>query len=277
MQGIEKEKLEDFFEIDADPAAVAAFKKERDGVLMAEALQDSEKYRYDVGERPRLADFNDSPVYIVGTFKSPNASYNSWMFADIEYLQHIDDARGEASQIYVIADNVDNVQEVADAINAQSDITPKIEAQPQKAFLASRKRELEEVIAFQRIVMLVSIIVILVGVANTISMATRDRVREIGVLRAVGFERPKVVGIIVLEGMLVALIGGLIGVVGATAYLAIGRLEDTYMMMSVAMRVSPPVFAYAVLLPLVLGVLGGLPSAVSASRLPITESLRSME
>jgi len=276
VQGTVKEKVKTFIPMEVREGEFARFMNEKTAALISENLLKSGRFRYQVGQKYLLTEFKGVELDIVGSFKSPDPAYNTVILVGLEYLQEVDDARGEASQIYVMVDDVANARDAVKAIDALP-LAVSIETREQKAFLATVKRELSDVIAFQRLVMLVAIIVILVGVANTISMATRDRVREIGVLRAVGFERGRIITLVLLEAMLVAFIGGIIGTVGATAYLAISNIEDYYMEMAVTLRVSPMVFAAGALLPLLLGLLGGLPSAYAASRIPIIESVRSVE
>jgi putative ABC transport system permease protein len=236
----------------------------------------SDKFRYKPGQSYQLADFKGVTIRFIGTFSTKNSAYQNVVLVGRNYVEEMDGAIGEASQIYVAVDTVENSRKTQDAINALVLPFPH-ETMDQKFYLAAAKSELQDVIKFQRFVMVVSIIVILVGVANTISMATRDRVREIGVLRSVGFERGKILGIVLTEAMLVAFIGGIIGAASATGYLYVGNISDDYMMLSVPMRVSSTVFVIAAVLPICLGVLGGFPSAFSASRLPIVNALRSAE
>ena len=62
---------------------------------------------------------------------------------------------------------------------------------------------------------------------------------------------------------------------GTAVYLGIWRVEDAYMAIGVTVRVSPTVFAGAMVLPLLLGLLGGCIPAIAVSRLPITDTIRS--
>jgi len=274
--GIKKDQYRDFIQIEADEKVLKEFNKTKIGALMARGLFNTGKFKYEVGDTYQLADLNGVSIKFLGLFDSDDSTYNRVILVGGQYAEEVDDELGVSSQIYVKIDDIDNAQKVCKAIDEYA-LGIQTETQPQKAFLEQAKRELEDVINFQRIVMLVAIIVILVGVANTISMATRDRVREIGVLRSVGFERSKILGIVLLEAMFVALIGGIVGTVAATGYMAVMNTEDAYMSVSVPLKVGPMVFISAMILPFALGLVGGLPSAYAASRMPIVDSLRNAD
>ena len=140
--------------------------------------------------------------------------------------------------------------------------------------MADAKRELADIITFQQLVMIIALVIILIGVANTISMATRDRVREIGVLRAIGFQKINIIILILVEGVVVSFLGGLLGTLIATFYMNFSSLQDAIMGVAVTLSVSVFVFTLAISFPLILGFIGGLPTAVVASRRSITDSLR---
>jgi putative ABC transport system permease protein len=61
----------------------------------------------------------------------------------------------------------------------------------------------------------VIIFTILLVTANTMAMSVRERIREIAVLKALGFRRWKVLGLLMSEGILMTLTGGLLGCLGA--------------------------------------------------------------
>ncbi len=113
-----------------------------------------------------------------------------------------------------------------------------------------------------------------VGMTNTILMSVLERTQEIGVLRALGWSRWRVMMMILKESLLMAAVGGLSGIVFGI-FLAqlferwpgIGELlgEATF---------SPALLGQAMVVALVLGALGGLYPAWRATRLSPVEALR---
>jgi putative ABC transport system permease protein len=117
------------------------------------------------------------------------------------------------------------------------------------------------------------------GALNTMYAAVAARAREIATLRAIGFRGVPVVISVLLETMLFALLGGIIG--AAIAWL----LFDNYTASTLGANFSQVVFAFSVspaLLwsglkwALAIGFIGGLFPAVRAARIPVTAGLREL-
>jgi len=122
----------------------------------------------------------------------------------------------------------------------------------------------------------ISVLAILVGgvgVLNTMLMSVLERTREIGVMRALGWRRWGVMGLILREALLVGLLGGLIGVPIAFGLTGLMRWNGT-----LGSWVDPvwtaDVFLRAIGVALLLGVMGGLYPAYRATRLSPVEALR---
>jgi ABC-type antimicrobial peptide transport system permease subunit len=112
-----------------------------------------------------------------------------------------------------------------------------------------------------------------VGILNTMLMSVMERTREIGVLRALGWRKRAVMGLILREALLVGLLGGLAGIFIAFGLSALMQADPT-MGNWVVPAWTPVVFLRAIAVALLLGVLGGLYPAYRATRLPPVEALR---
>jgi putative ABC transport system permease protein len=108
--------------------------------------------------------------------------------------------------------------------------------------------------------------------ANTMAMSVRERIREVGVLKTLGFRPGAVFGLILSEAALLSAIGGLLGV-GAAWLTAKGAGS---MMTSYGMTLSLPLWGVPICLgaAVAIGLLSALVPAVSASNMRITEALR---
>lgn len=129
---------------------------------------------------------------------------------------------------------------------------------------------------------LVSLVILLIMtliLANTIAMSVRERTHEYGVLRAIGFPPATIFGFIVGEALLVAVIGGLLGL-GLTVLLinfAVGPAMEANGGMFPYFRTPLWVMATALGAAAVLGVISGLLPAIGASRRTITDALRRVD
>lgn len=112
-----------------------------------------------------------------------------------------------------------------------------------------------------------------VGMLNAQLMAIFERTREIGVLRATGWKRQQVLGMILGEALVVCLAGGLFGLLQGWLLLK-GLSQFTVLMGTQTGTLSPALITQALGVVLVLGLVGGLYPAWRASLLPPVEALR---
>jgi ABC-type lipoprotein release transport system permease subunit len=112
-----------------------------------------------------------------------------------------------------------------------------------------------------------------VGVLNTMLMAVLERTREIGVLRALGWRRRNVLGLIMREALLLGFIGGIVGIGIA--------LGITYLMgqaPTIGEALTPiwgwDIFIRSLLVAVILGLVGGLYPAYRATQFEPVEALR---
>ncbi|MBW3550742.1 MAG: ABC transporter permease [Proteobacteria bacterium] len=115
------------------------------------------------------------------------------------------------------------------------------------------------------------------GALNTMYAAVAGRAREIATMRALGFRGLPVVVAVMLETMLLALLGGLLG--AGVAWLvfngySVSTLSSNFSQVVFQFRVSPELLWTGLKWALGIGLVGGLFPALRAARLPVTEALR---
>jgi len=117
---------------------------------------------------------------------------------------------------------------------------------------------------------------ILLVTANTISMSVRERIREVGIMKTLGYTPDAILGIILGESAVISLIGGVIGCLLA-AFLCIGvrNLAGNFSQGLRVMSLTLPVAVLCLGTALLIGVASSLVPAWGASRTSILESLRS--
>ncbi len=111
------------------------------------------------------------------------------------------------------------------------------------------------------------------GVMNTMIMSVHERTREIGVLRAIGWRKRRVVQLILLESVLLSLIGALVGSLGAVVVV---RLLTRLPIVSglIDGRIEPRFVGYGLVIAVLVGLLGGSLPAFRASRMLPSSALR---
>ncbi|MDE3071888.1 MAG: ABC transporter permease [Pseudomonadota bacterium] len=115
------------------------------------------------------------------------------------------------------------------------------------------------------------------GALNTMFAAIAARAREIATLRAIGFRGVPVVAAVLLETMLLALLGGVLG--GFVTWLIFNgytasTLGSNFSQVVFQFRVSPQLLWTGLKWAMAIGFIGGLLPAVRAARLPVTTALR---
>ncbi len=111
------------------------------------------------------------------------------------------------------------------------------------------------------------------GVMNTMLMAVLERTREIGVLRALGWQRRRILSMIIKEAIWLGILGGLSGIlIGYGLGYFIGKAPMMGDMFAMIWEVD--IFVRAIGIALFLGILGGIYPAFRATRLQPVEALR---
>ena len=117
----------------------------------------------------------------------------------------------------------------------------------------------------------------MIGAMITMYAAVANRVVEVGTMRALGFQRRSVLGAFLVEAILLALVGGGVGVLLASA-LTMTRVStlnfSNFSEIGFGFALSGGVVLSALIFALVMGVVGGFLPAVRAARLNIVNALR---
>jgi putative ABC transport system permease protein len=162
------------------------------------------------------------------------------------------------------------VGERVDALFANSQAETK--TQTEKAFAQSFADQVGNVGAIVRWVLAAVFFIMLLVTGNTMAQAVRERTNELAVLKTLGFSHPLVLGLVLAESLVIAVLGGGLGLL-----LALGVIP----VLGKALKAFLPVFflppedlVLGVVLVLVFGLAAGLIPAAQAMRLRIVEALR---
>lgn len=117
----------------------------------------------------------------------------------------------------------------------------------------------------------------MIGAMITMYAAVSNRTQEIGTLRAVGFRRRSVLSAFLIESVLLAVLGGIVGLLLSSLlqFISISTTNwNTFSELAFSFKLSPFIVMQALIFSLLMGLVGGFLPAVRASRLKIVEALR---
>ncbi len=212
----------------------------------------------------------DEPYRIVGIFQSESVFIDGAIVINLPRLQRLAAKEGSVTVFQVHVDPDKNADAVGEEIERRY---PELIAVGE----ASEYHKVDQgLVAVDGMVWAVSFMAIVIGsiiVANTMWMSVLERTREIGVLRAVGWSRRRIVSMIILEAAGVGFIAVLLG---CPAGVGLAKLSAS---MPVAEQFLEPVFdtgpfLLALAIAIVLSVFGALLPAWRAARISPAEALR---
>ena len=254
-----------------------AFLTDRTGCVISRDL--SEKLNIKLGDRVTLIG-DIYPVTldlkVVGIFDDPDAKQT--LFFNYEYLRNALPVvrRNWISVVAVLADSPDDVPRITKTIDdmfANSATPTKSESEQQFAlsfvsFLGNIKLFLLSICAA------VTFTILLVS-GNTIAMSVRERIKEVGVLKTLGFTNNAILGMIIGEAVTIAFIGGVLGISLAMLLAAgVGRSGGAMLLQLNSLTLTPVTALLCLAVALMVGLVSSFLPAWNAARTNILDSLR---
>jgi putative ABC transport system permease protein len=225
----------------------------------------AEKKGWDVGDFVKVKNKDFEVVGVMDRIN--NANVDGSAVVRIEDLQDVLDST-TFQMVYVIPDDVRNVEALADNIKSMDDTLSTTTA---KDVARQSAQVVNQIRMFTFGMGGIAAVVGGLGVLNTMIMAVIERRKEIGAMKAIGATRRMIMLHIVYEAALMSLVGGVAG-------LALGVLGAFGLRVatggSIPATVTPGLAAIAITFALALGLVGGLYPAWKASKLDPVEALR---
>jgi putative ABC transport system permease protein len=270
-----------FFDV-FDPSGVVdgsaeAWKADRSGLLVGELLM--KKYGWRIGQQITLTGDIWPGVY---TF-TIRAVYRGNDEASVFFDQKVIDEKlpqraGLYTMIWLKGVDASAARDLIPRINALFENSPwPVRAETEKEFQNNYLALIGNVKLFMRSLTAVIAAVVLLIAANTMAMAARERVREFAILRAIGFPKHTIFGLLLSESTLLSVFGASAGLL---AYLALFPRLRAFILYSPlagaasALALYPRVLAGAFVVTVAVGVLAGLVPAIRSVRRPIADGLR---
>ena len=214
---------------------------------------------------------------IVGMFEAGGGIAESEIWVDAAVLQPAYRRGNSYQSVYAKLESPDRFQEFKDALTAD----PRLNVRPirEEEYYAEQSEMLYNLVT--GLGLLIAVIMgfgAVFGALNTMYTAVAARAREIATLRALGFHSGPVVISVLIESLLLALAGGVIGA-GLAWLIFDGFSASTlnfasFSQVTFAFFVSTQLLVQGILFAMVIGFFGGLFPAVRAARMPVADALR---
>ncbi|MEE4219192.1 MAG: ABC transporter permease [Xanthomonadales bacterium] len=214
---------------------------------------------------------------VVGLFESGGGVSEAEIWVDAAVLQTAYRRGNSYQSVYAKLESPDGFQAFKDALTAD----PRLNVRPMREedYYAEQSELLYNVVTgLGKLIAVIMGIGAIFGALNTMYTAVAARAREIATLRALGFHSGPVVISVLLESLMLAFAGGVVG--AGLAWLAFDGFTAatlnfaSFSQITFAFYVSVPLLIQGVVLAMVIGFFGGLFPAIRAARLPIATALR---
>lgn len=266
-------------EMHVPPDQWKTFVGDRQGAIAGRSL--AKRFGWKVGDRIPLQnalygptktwEFNLDGIYT--NDKEGGDESQFWLQWDYFYENIPDVIKGQTGWWVLKLDSPDDAVRVAKAVDdgfANSSYETKTETE--SAFQAGFAKQLGNI---QFLIMTIGSVVfftLLLVTGNTMAISIRERTSELAVLKAIGFSDRSVLFFVLAESLMIALIGGLLGL--GLAMLAIPFVAAKLNGMLPPLLLSTTLLGFGLLFAVFVGVASGLLPGIGAMRLRVVNALR---
>jgi putative ABC transport system permease protein len=212
---------------------------------------------------------------IVGVFDAGHTAFDSEIWGDAEQLMQAFRRVSYSSMLFRLAD-----PDRFDAVKAELEGDPRltVELKRETRFYADQSQALAKFLTYLGTgISIIFSIGAIIGAMITMYASVASRVPEIGTLRALGFSRTAILVAFLGESLLLGLVGGVLGLLGASAMQALTISTtnfQTFAEIAFGFTLTPGIVAASVAFALIMGFVGGFLPAARAARLRIVDALR---
>ncbi|MCE2654330.1 MAG: ABC transporter permease [Planctomycetaceae bacterium] len=238
-----------------------------------------------LAERRRLAvgqsfDASGVTVNVAGIIDSPEPQDQNVAYVKLDFLQRAADQGGGpglVTQYTVTVRDPATLEAVAAAIDAEfaTEADPT-STKPEKAFIKQAGADMVSLVGFSAWLGWGCLAAVLALVANAIVLSVQDRIKEHAVLATLGFRGGLIARLVVTEGLLLGLAGGVVGAAGAMVFVAAGDFSLSQEGFSINVTADASAAALGLGVSAAVGVVAGLAPAWRAARRPIASCFRAV-
>ncbi len=219
--------------------------------------------------------FGKGSWQVVGVFDAGGSAYESEVWGDVNQMASDFDRQGGYSSAYLRATDAISADALKNRVS--DDQRLKLEGVLEKDYYAKQTSSGTPIKVIGWVVGVIMAIGSIFAAMNTMYAAVAYRGREIATLRVIGFSRPAILTSFVLESLLLALLGALVGILLMLPFngMQTGTSNAvTFSEVVFSLRITSGVAIRAIIFALIMGFVGGLAPAWHAARQNILTALR---
>lgn len=254
------------------------FVKDREGAIVG--ARTMERFHWKIGDRVPIKttlygggswEFNIDGVY---HGKRPQDDETQFWFQWDAFEERVPERlKGQIGWYVLRVDNPDDSPRIAKAIDAEFANSPyETKTETESAFAAGWVKQFGNI---QFLIVTIGTVVfftLLLVTGNTMAISVRERTAELAVLKAIGFSDRTILFFVLGESLVIALIGGLLGL--TLAILAIPVLANALNGMLPALVLSPALIVFGLFTALAVGIVSGILPGIGAMRMRVVNALR---
>ncbi len=259
-----------------DPAQWSAFLADRQGCVIGAKL--AQRFGWTVGSKIPLKapgylgggswDFNVRAIYR-GTRQGDDET-QFWLRHDYFKEKAPEYWKGIVNWYMVRVAHPDDAVKVAKAVDATfANSASETRTQSEAAFAAGFVEQLGNIEFLIRAIGSIVFFTLLLVTGNTMAIAVRERTNEMATLKAIGYSRGFVLGMVLFESALIALVGGALGLWLATLVVGLDLTSGL-----ILLYIPMMALVMGAVIALATGMLAGLIPALNAMRLNVATALR---
>jgi len=248
-----------------------AFRPGSSEIIVGKGVHDSFE-GVEVGQKLRFA---GREWTVVGVFDGGKSGFDSEIWGDVEQMM-------QAFRRTAYSSTIVRLQEPAlfaafrDRVATDQRLVLDVKQEP--LFYEEQSKSLSTFISILGITLsIIFSIGAMIGAMITMYAAVANRTSEIGTLRALGFRRSAILAAFLAESILLALVGGVVGLLLASslqAFTVTTMNWQSFSQLAFGFDLTPKIVVMTLLFSVFMGFVGGFLPSVRAARLEIVDSLR---
>ncbi|MBT4767463.1 MAG: FtsX-like permease family protein [Phycisphaerae bacterium] len=255
--------------------SIVDWKGRGDAAIIGEAL--AARRGIKAGDRFRAAGIT---VFVAGILETDHPQDRNIAWVHLPFLQEASRRGGSGglvTQFNVSVNDPTKLEPIAATIDElfAHDEYPT-STRPERAFVGRAARDIVELVDFAGMLAWGALVAVFALIANAIILAMQDRIRDHAVLQTLGFTGPLIGWMVILEGAVLGLLGGVLGAGAAFLVVRMGNFSLTMEGLNVEITASWVAPTIGIIAALGLGLLAGLVPAIRMARRDIASCFRSV-